>query len=87
MKAGDITPVFIAIQHHMVVRAMPFMSAAVADWANTALTAETVALSDGLPTFRALRAETADHTVHVAGSGKPAVANPEFKWVNVILEI
>ena len=35
-----------------------------------------------LPAFRA---EIADHIVHVAGSGKPAVANPEFKWVQVML--
>jgi len=90
--AADKVPFVLAVSttddrkpHHVVVRAMPFTSAAVADWANTSLAADTVGLSDGLPAFRALRAEIAEHIVHVTGSGKAAVANPQFKWVNVML--
>tara|TARA_B100002049_G_scaffold235722_1_gene220745 strand:+ start:736 stop:1689 length:954 start_codon:yes stop_codon:yes gene_type:complete len=90
--AADKVPFVLAVSttddrkpHHVVVRVMPFTSAAVADWAHTSLAADAVGLSDGLPAFRALRTEIAEHIVHVAGSGKAAVTHPEFKWVNVML--
>lgn len=53
----------------MVIQSSLFTSAAIADWATVALAAEIEAVSDGLPTFRALRAEVASHLAIVTGSG------------------
>lgn len=55
--------------HQMVIQSSLFTSAAIADWATVALAAEIEAVSDGLPTFRALRAEVASHLAIVTGSG------------------
>lgn len=71
--------------HQVVIRCAPFTSKAVSDWANTALSADTQAVSDGLPAFRALRAEIAGHLAIVTGSGRTAAAHPQFKWVNTLL--
>ncbi|MES1956262.1 hypothetical protein [Salinisphaera hydrothermalis] len=56
----------------------PIISAAIAGWANRALVAETEAVSDGLPAFRALRAEVASHLAIVTGSGRASATHPEF---------
>lgn len=71
--------------HQIVIRCMPFTSEAVADWANDALAADTDAVSDGLPAFRALRAEVASHLGIVTGSGRASAEHPEFQWVNIVL--
>ncbi|MES1936219.1 IS1595 family transposase [Salinisphaera hydrothermalis] len=71
--------------HQVAIRCAPFTSAAIADWANEALAAETQAVSDGLPAFRALRAEIASHLAIVTGSGRPSATHPEFRWVNIML--
>ena len=71
--------------HQVVICCMPFTSEAVADWANDALTADTEAVSDGLPAFRALRAEVASHLAIVTGSGRASATHPEFRWVNIML--
>lgn len=71
--------------HQMVIRCVPFTSAAITDWADAALAAETQAVSDGLPAFRALRAEVASHLAIVTGSGRASATHPEFRWVNIML--
>ncbi|AWN14236.1 Transposase [Salinisphaera sp. LB1] len=70
--------------HQVVICCMPFTSEAVAGWANDALTADTEAVSDGLPAFRALRAEVASHLAIVTGSGRASATHPEFRWVNIM---
>lgn len=71
--------------HQVVIRCMPFQSEAVRDWANTALSADTDAVSDCLPAFRALRDEVASHLAIVTGSSRASAEHPQFQWVNILL--
>ena len=71
--------------HQVVLRCVPFTSDAVADWANESLSADTDAVSDGLPAFRTLRAEVASHLAIVTGSSRASAGHPEFRWVNIML--
>lgn len=71
--------------HQVVIRCMPFQSEAVRDWANTSLSVDTHAVSDGLPAFRVLRAEIQSHLAIVTGSGRASAEHPEFKWLNIML--
>ncbi|MES1935440.1 transposase [Salinisphaera hydrothermalis C27AD] len=71
--------------HPVVIRCAPFTSAAIADWANESLAAETEAVFDGLPAFRALRAEVARRLIIVTGSGRASATHPEFRWFNIML--
>lgn len=71
--------------HQLVLRCLPFQSQPMRDWANTALSADTQAVSDGLPAFRILREEVASHLSIVTGSGRASAEHPEFKWVNTML--
>lgn len=71
--------------HQVVIRCMPFTSAAVRDWANASLAAETKAVSDGLAAFRALRAEVESYRAIVIGSGRASAEHPAFRWVNILL--
>lgn len=71
--------------HQVVIRCTPFTSQAMADWANDALSADTEAVSDGLPAFRALGTEVASHRRLVTGSGRASAQHPEFQWVNILL--
>lgn len=65
--------------HQVVIRCMPFQSDAVRDWGNTALSADTEAVSDGLPAFRALRDEVASHLTIVTGSSRASAEHPQFQ--------
>lgn len=69
----------------MVIRCLPFQSEAMRDWANTALAADTNAVSDGLPAFQVLRDEVESHLAIVTGSGRASAEHPEFRWVNIML--
>lgn len=71
--------------HQVAIRCMPFTKDAVSLWANTALHADTHALSDGLPAFRALADEVAVHQPIITGSGRAAATHPEFRCVNIVL--
>ena len=71
--------------HQVVIRCLPFTKQAVADWANNALATETRVLSDGLPAFKVLRHEVAEHMPIVTGSGRRAAEHPEFRNVNIML--
>jgi len=71
--------------HQVVIRCMPFQSDAVRDGANSSLSAETDAVSDGLPAFRVLRDEVASHLAIVTGSSRASAEHPPFQWVNILL--
>lgn len=71
--------------HQMVLCCAPFTSEAMGDWAHTALSPDTQAVSDGLPAFRALRKEVDSHLAIVTGSGRASAEHPQFKWVNIML--
>jgi transposase-like protein len=71
--------------HQVVLHCAPFTSEAMRDWANASLAADTEAVSDGLPAFRALREEIASHQAIVTGSGRASAEHPEFRWVNIML--
>lgn len=68
----------------LLSRVSGFTGEAVENWAKRALSASTRALSDGLRCFGALAALVNSHE-HVVGSGKQAVKNPAFRWVNTAL--
>lgn len=69
----------------VALRCMPFRKAAIADWANIDLAADTQVVSDGLPAFKALRTEVTRHTPIVSGSGRAAVQHSELQAVNIVL--
>lgn len=69
----------------MSIRRTPFTSDLIADWANDSLAADPETVSDGLPTFSALRDEVTDHRAIVAGSGRASVKHPQFQAVNIVL--
>jgi ribosomal protein L37AE/L43A len=54
-------------------------------WAQQALSASTVAHSDGLRGFTILSDMVNDHIPAITGSGSAAVQHPQFKWVNTLL--
>lgn len=53
--------------------------------ANGSLSADTQAVSDGLPALRALRAEIESHLAIATGSGRASAEHPECRWVNIML--
>jgi transposase-like protein len=61
-----------------------FSSTAIEHWARSHLSADSVALSDGLQCFRAI-ATVCPHAYKITGSGPASVACPEFTWVNTAL--
>lgn len=71
--------------HQVAIQCMAFTKEAISDWANQALHADTQVWSDGLPAFRTLAKEVADHRPVVSGSGRAAVEHPEFRCVNIVL--
>ena len=62
-----------------------FTKEAVEAWANKALAASAHVISDGLHCFKALAGAVASHTAITVGSGRQAVARPEFRRVNTVL--
>lgn len=58
----------------------------IANWANGALGASAMVVSDGLWCFRAVTAAPGvTHEAHITGHGKKAAMHPQFRWVNTIL--
>jgi hypothetical protein len=64
---------------------MPFTKEAIHAWSNKALAASARVVSDGLHCFRAIAEEVESHTAIPVGSGRQAVAHPEFRRVNTVL--
>jgi ribosomal protein L37AE/L43A len=58
---------------------------AIADWSNQALAASARVVSDALNCFHGLQGNVAEHRSVVVGSGRQAVAHPEFRRVNTVL--
>ena len=54
-------------------------------WSNHHLSPDSTIVSDGLACFNAVEQAQCTHERHIVGSGKEAVKNPSFKWVNTIL--
>lgn len=54
-------------------------------WSQTALSADTVACSDGLNGFTILADMVKTHHSFITGSGPAAVQHPQFRWVNILL--
>jgi transposase-like protein len=74
--------------HPLFVRFDPvaaFSGRQIAAWSERVLSAQTVAVSDGLHCFKALAAHVAEHTPEVVGSGRQSVRHPNFRWVNTLL--
>ena len=74
--------------HPLYVRLDPvasFSKAELQAWGNRFLSAETVAISDGLNCFKALASVIAQHESVIVGSGKQAAQHPSFRWVNTVL--
>lgn len=74
--------------HPLYVRLDPvasFSKPKLQAWGDRFLTAETVAISDGLNCFTALASVIARHESVVVGSGKQAAQHPSFHWVNTVI--
>lgn len=71
--------------HQLVARCTAFTSQAILDWSNATLSADTQAVSDGLPAFRAMASEIDTHQAIIAGPGRAAAQHPEFQAVNIML--
>jgi len=54
-------------------------------WGSRFLTAETIAISDGLNCFTALTSVIAKHESLIVGSSKQAAQQPSFRWVNTVI--
>jgi ribosomal protein L37AE/L43A len=63
----------------------PFTKEALEAWAHKALAAGAQVVSDGLGCFKGVAGEVASHTAITVGSGRQAVAHPEFRRVNTVL--
>lgn len=75
----DGRPLFASLKR------LPFTKAAIEAWANKALAASAVVVSDALKCFDALKGIVARHESHVVGSGRQAVEHPQFSRVNTLL--
>jgi ribosomal protein L37AE/L43A len=64
---------------------IPFTKEALAAWAHKTLAAGAQVVSDGLGCFKGVAGEVASHTAITVGSGRQAVAHPEFRRVNTVL--
>lgn len=92
------TPLVVAVQTHpqgkpgtwralyLKVQAVPdFRARTIQRWAETSLAPETTVLTDGMPTFRAIREAGQDHRPHEMPGGWRSARHPAFHWVNTIL--
>ena len=62
-----------------------FTHAEIERWAQRALSASTLAYSDGLGAFTILANMVNKHYPIVTGSGRVAAQHPQFRWVNTLL--
>ena len=74
--------------HPQLMRLDPvagFTKEAIAAWSKQALDSSALVISDALNCFPAVSESGAAHQPHRVGSGKQAVAHPQFHWVNTLL--